>query len=242
VSYYYDQVWYENIRDFGNNIGLNEYSQMQKAFCFHPKACIQVPSDTATSLYYLGDGITYLTLASSFLTYGKIYKDKRAISTGSQMIEGLIDIAVTTQVLKRVFGRQTPMKATQDRGTFTPFVNLNTYQSNIPSYDSFPSGHVAAVTSSFVIMNENYPEYSTLIKTSYALVMSVLSLEMIHLGVHYTSDYPLGIIIGYYFGKVVSARHSPYQPVNIRGMQKRITSIFPIIEKDRYSINFNIIL
>ena len=37
ITYYYDRPIYEASRDFGNSLGLDEHSQMQKAFCFHPQ-------------------------------------------------------------------------------------------------------------------------------------------------------------------------------------------------------------
>ena len=212
VTYYYDRPIYESARDFGNSLGLDENSQMQKAFCFHPKACLQVPSDGATSLYFLGDGLTYIAMASSFLGYGHLNDDNRAISTGSQIFEGLVNVTILTQALKRMTGRQTPMRANDsdsDRGEWHLLPSVSRYQSDIPNYDAYPSGHTAATTVAFTILLENYPEYGVWIKSSYGVVVSALMFGMLHQGVHWASDYPLAMAIGYYVGKGVARRNRP---------------------------------
>jgi len=242
IAYYYDQDIYDSVRDYGNRIGLNEKAQMAKLFCINKEiqACLQVPSDTATSLYYLGDGMTYLLMSSSFLVYGSLNNDNRALSTGYQIIEGVVDIGIMTQILKRMAGRETPERLTEPRGKWKPFVNLATYQNNIPKYDAFPSGHVAAMSVAFTILNENYPEYSTLIKSTYGVALSLVSLEMMHLGVHWASDYPLGIAIGYYFGKVVSDRYKPKNYIQTLKSNDINTIITPIFSKNTYGVQVGI--
>ena len=237
LTYYYDRELYEGARRLGNSLGLDENAQMKSIFCPVSNGCIWVPHDTATSLYFIGDGLTYLAMASSFLGYGALQNDRKALSVGSQILEGILDIGLATQVLKRLTGRETPIRATTPRGEWHLFPSVSTYQSDIPKYDAFPSGHVASTTVAFTILQANYPQYSHIIVPTYGALMSLLMFEMVHLGVHWTSDYPLGIAIGYYFGKVVSSRYTSTQ-INLSSpADKHSAHIVPIINPTFYGVN-----
>ena len=240
ITYYYDDPLYEEMRDFGVSLGLDPDAQMKKSgFClFSSKACLHVPHDVETSMYYIGDGFTYFLLATSFLSYGTIYDDNRALSVGSQILEGILDIGIVTQVIKRLTGRQTPYMAAKTgnpRGRWHLLPSFATYQSHIPNYDAYPSGHIAATTVAFTIMYENYPEYRPIILTSYGVLSSILMFSMVHLGVHWVSDYPLGIAIGYYFGKVVANRHKP--PSMLPKANTEINwQLLPLITPHQYGV------
>ena len=237
LTYYYDRGIYEGARHFGNSLGLDEHAQMKSIFCPVSNGCIWIPHDAATSLYFIGDGLTYLAMASSFLGYGVLQKDTKAVSVGSQILEGILDIGLATQVLKRLTGRETPIRASSPRGDWDLFPSVSTYQSDIPKYDAFPSGHVASTTVAFTILQANYPEYSHIIMPTYGVLMSLLMFEMVHLGVHWASDYPLGIAIGYYFGKAVSGRYTS-RPINLSSRTDEYSSrIVPVVNPNFYGVN-----
>ncbi|RZK94485.1 MAG: hypothetical protein EOO62_30675, partial [Hymenobacter sp.] len=77
---------------------------------------MQVPANLNSAFYFLGDGWTHLTIATSFLTYGILKKDNRASQTATQLGEAILTTGVVVQALKRTTGRQSPFRATQDRG------------------------------------------------------------------------------------------------------------------------------
>ena len=87
----------------------------------------------------------------------------------------------------------------QDRWNFFP--NQKEYHKHVSSYDAFPSGHLAAFMSTLTVITENYPEYPIIKPIGYTL-MTLLSIQMMNNGVHWASDYPLSIAMGYYLGKI----------------------------------------
>ena len=55
------------------------------------------------------------------------------------------------------------------------------------------------------VISENYPEYK-FIKPLGITLCSLLGYQMMNNGVHWVSDYPLGIAIGYSLGKLAVNR------------------------------------
>jgi hypothetical protein len=160
-----------------------------------------VPDNLNTSFYFLGDGWTHLAIATSFMTYGWLKHDNRAAQTASELGEAVLSTGLVVQVLKRITGRQSPFRATERRGEWRPLPTYSTYQSNVSNYDAFPSGHLATAMATVTVIAENYPEYHFIRPVGYSL-MGVLGLAMLNNGVHWASDYPLGIALGYSFAKI----------------------------------------
>ncbi|RZL09668.1 MAG: phosphatase PAP2 family protein, partial [Hymenobacter sp.] len=103
--------------------------------------------------------------------------------------------------LKRTTGRQSPFRSTQDRGRWFFLPSYNTYQRNVSNYDAFPTGHLATAMATVTVIAENYPEYHFIRPVGYGL-MGLLGYAMLNNGVHWASDYPLGIALGYGFAKI----------------------------------------
>jgi PAP2 superfamily len=178
----------------------------------HPSANLRfagmklpVPTTFASGLYFLGDGMTDVLVASGFLVHGLVHDDNRARTTASQILTGLVSLGVYTQVLKHSFGRQTPSEATVARGEWRPFPPLGDYNRNVPGYDAMPSGHLAAAFSTVEIIALNYPETRWVRPVAYP-ILSVLAATMVNNGVHWASDYPLALLIGGGVARVVTAR------------------------------------
>lgn len=165
------------------------------------------PTDVSSAMYFIGDGWTHFFILGSFLTTGLIRNDNRAIQVGSQLLQGLINVAISVQFFKRTTGRETPLSAEQPRGKWRFFPNQKKYATNTANYDSFPSGHLATAMMTFTVITENYPEYSLILKPVGYTLMTLLSYQMMNNGVHWASDYPLALGIGYLFGKIVSGKN-----------------------------------
>ncbi|MBN9284852.1 MULTISPECIES: phosphatase PAP2 family protein [unclassified Flavobacterium] len=168
-----------------------------------------VPKNISSAVYYTGNGGTTLILSAIFLSIGKLKNnDLRALNTSSELVEGLLSVGVATQTLKRITGRQSPSAAIADNnsgGDWNPFPSFTAFQSNTPNYDAMPSGHIATFMSTLTIISTNYPEIKWIKPVGYSL-MGVLAFNMVSGKVHWTSDYPIGIFMGYVIGKQIANR------------------------------------
>ena len=195
-------------QDFGKFIGLTAAST-QKSLVRIPFKIgsanlpfeFNVPDNLNSTFYYFGDGWTHLSIATGFLTYGLIRHDNRAAQTASQLGTAILGTGVIIQSLKRLTGRQSPYVATQDRGEWHLFPSYSTYQSYVPNYDAFPTGHLATAMATVTVIADNYPEKHFIRPLGYTM-MGLLGYSMLNNGVHWASDYPLGIAIGYAFAKI----------------------------------------
>lgn len=163
------------------------------------------PWDVNSAMYYLGDGITHFSIAGGFWLYGKTKKDYRALQTASQLTECILTTGIATQFLKHITGRESPFVSTMPGGRWVFFPNQIDYHKHVPHYDAFPSGHIATAMATVTIIAENYPEYRFIRPVGYTL-MGVLAFGMLNNGVHWMSDYPLGIALGYSFAKIALNR------------------------------------
>ncbi len=223
-----DQNIIDHAHHLGDKIGIThtQYQQTIARIGFpgqKTKFNVEGPFDSGSALYFLGDGWTDIVIAGSFLTVGLVKSDNRALQTASQMAEAVIGSGAVVQTLKHVTGRQSPFTSTMPGGAWHFFPNQLDYAHHVPSYDAFPSGHLAAATASITVIAENYPEYTFIRPLGYTL-MGVLGFQMLNNGVHWASDYPLGIALGYGFGRIAVQKGKPsykaaavhFQPVVLR--------------------------
>jgi PAP2 superfamily protein len=198
-----DEPVLDETRRFARRVGLPPN---------HPSANLRIgplkqpfPTTLGSGLYFLGDGMTSVFVASGFAIRGSVADDTRARRTASEVIESLLASGTVTQVLKHVAGRQTPSEATVPRGRWRPFAKLSDYSKNVPAYDAFPSGHLASTMATITVVALNYPEHRYIWPVGSA-AMGVLSFAMVNNGVHWASDYPLALAIGGVIGHTVAAR------------------------------------
>ena len=208
VLWAFDQGIVDGAQQFGRFTGLKAAST-QKTLVYIPFRIgsaklpfeFNVPDNLNSTFYYLGDGWTHLAVASSFWIYGGIKKDNRALRTSSQLGEAIFSTGLVVQTMKRLTGRQSPYVATQPRGEWNFFPSYSTYQNFVPNYDAYPTGHLATAMATVTVIAENYPEYRFVRPVGYSL-MGLLGYSMLNNGVHWASDYPVGIALGYAFAKI----------------------------------------
>jgi hypothetical protein len=197
---HYDEPVVEEAQRFGERLHISHKTKNVEGFPF-----MEIPSDFGTSLYFIGDGAVDIGLAAGFLTYGYFNENNRALQTASQLSEGMLTVGITVQILKHTTGRTSP-RPNNNKDKWTPFPDIKKYQKNVPSFDAFPSGHLATSMMTFTVITTNYPEYKFIRPLGYTL-MGLLSFQMLNNGVHWVSDYPLALYIGYSFGKIASRRN-----------------------------------
>lgn len=164
------------------------------------------PHDLSSAMYFLGDGWTTIGIAGGFLTHGLITKRTKSRCVASAVIESMLASGIVVQLLKHISGRESPFVATAPGGLWKPFPNQIDYHRNVPHYDAFPSGHAASAMGTIIVLSEFYPENRLIRPIGYSL-MGILLFSMLNNGVHWASDYPLGIALGYSFGKIAATKY-----------------------------------
>ena len=198
------------VRQFSNNIHF--HSEEEYRDIINLKAgktdisIFKAPKNLNTALYQIGQGFPSLLISAGLFAYGKIHNDYRALSTASQLTETFILMGVGSQFLKRVTGRQSPSNAIDAGGNWHCFPSFKNYQTNTPNFDAFPSGHLATLMSTVTILAENYPEKRYIKPVGYSLI-GLVGLSMINNNVHWISDYPLAIALGYLCARQVIKRN-----------------------------------
>ena len=165
---------------------------------------LNVPTTLNGAMYFLGDGWTHLTITTSFWAYGLLGRDNRAAQTAAQITSALAATGIVVQTLKRTTGRESPYTTDYPRGRWDFFPNQGEYTRHVPQHDAFPTGHLATVMATVTVIADNYAEYRFIRPVGYGL-MGLLGYAMLNNGVHWASDYPLGLAIGYGMAKLAVA-------------------------------------
>ncbi|MBX2932741.1 MAG: phosphatase PAP2 family protein [Ferruginibacter sp.] len=194
-----------NLRDAGFD-ATESYSPILQIKIGSKKTNIgKLPHNINTAFYNLGQGSATMLFAAGFFLIGKIKHDNRALQTASQLTEAFITMGLITQLIKYSTGRENPSDATRTGGRWQPFPSWRNFQNHKTRYDAFPSGHLATFTSTVTIIGENYPEIKWIKPVGYTIT-GLIGLAMINNGVHWAGDFPLGIALGYGFGKFITKK------------------------------------
>ena len=170
--------------------------------------------DVSDFFEYLGDGRPQFGLAGAFAAYGFAFGDHRALRTASEVVEAILACGTVVQVLKHVTGRESPFVSTRDGGRWDFFPNQIQYHKHVPHYDAYPSGHIATALATVTVVAENYPEWGWVKPIGYPIV-ALIGISMANTGIHWYSDYPLGLALGYAYGML--AAHPEGLPDEMRG-------------------------
>ncbi len=201
ATYYYDADIYEGTQRTGRRWGLSNFDKTRTVWKVGQYDILRLPSDTNSALYFLGDGWLHLGTAAAMLGTGYFGDHVRPYNTGLQLFHGMTISTVVSQIIKRSTGREVPSDRTEPRGKWRPFPSPKAYDANTAKYDAIPSGHIMTATLVFTIIRGNYPEHNWWLFPTEIIYLSALGFSMVNNGVHWVSDYPLGIAIGYMIGK-----------------------------------------
>ncbi len=153
---------------------------------------------------YLGDGKPQFGLAAAFGAFGLLAKDDRALRTGSQLVQTILACGTVIQTLKHITGRESPFVSSRINGRWVFFPNQIDYHKKVPYYDAYPSGHIATATATLTVIMENYPEWKPWLRPLSYFIIAGIGIGLSNTGIHWWSDYPLGIALGYEFGMIAS--------------------------------------
>jgi len=177
----------------------------------------------------MGDGSTQFAIAGALATYGLSFGDQRAVRTGSQIVEVVLGAGAVVQVLKHITGRESPFTRSSPTGVWKFFPDQIQYLKHVPAYDAFPSGHICTSVGTLVVLAENYPDVKWIRPVGY-LFCAYIGVGMVNNGIHWYSDYPLGIFLGYSFGMI--ATHQELFGDSVRQKENSLSiSLAPIINR-----------
>jgi membrane-associated phospholipid phosphatase len=151
----------------------------------------------------LGNEKYHFIVVGMFGAWGLINHDSRSLKTASNIVEAVIASGVSVQILKRIFGRESPAAATEAAGEWTLFPNLKEYQKHQPKYYAYPSGHITTLTAAITVLANNYPEAKWIKPVGYSLI-AICGVGLVSRGMHWYSDLPAGFFLGYTFGNLIS--------------------------------------
>lgn len=209
ILYNNDEVILRDVQADGRRMGIGNEDKTKAALSIGEIDIIRLPTDTGSWMYFLGDGWMHGGIALGFSATGYFTEDNRAYNTGLRIMHGMMVSTIFSQLLKRASGRESPYVRTEYQGRWSPFPSPAAYQEKTSTYDAYPSGHVMTATLTFTIINDAYPEYAPYLLPAELLWVTALGWQMVNNGVHWASDYPLGIAMGYVFGKAAAQLGKP---------------------------------
>lgn len=207
-----------NSRSFGQDLGLSEdhfYKDLGPLKI--------IPGNVNSAFYFLGNGMTVVLLSGGMLTYGLIKNDYRSLSTSMQLLESIAVSGLFSQPIKRLTGRESPFITINDgrehsHWKFAP--SFKAFQNDTSRYDAMPSGHLMTAMSALTVLTENYPEKKWIKPVGYSL-LGLLAFEMMQSEVHWASDYPIAILLGYVIGKNIAKSRIIKNDKNIASKTKK---------------------
>ncbi|WHF52968.1 phosphatase PAP2 family protein [Chryseobacterium gotjawalense] len=165
-----------------------------------------IPGDIGSFVYFMGNGTVFILIGTGLATYGLLADDYRAQSTSMQLVQSILLSGLISQPLKRLSGRESPFEtanSVRDHSNWNPVPSFPAYQKNTSKYDAMPSGHLITGIAAWIVLSENYPEKKWIKPLGFSL-MGLMSFEMVQSKVHWASDYPIAILLGYLIGKNVA--------------------------------------
>jgi membrane-associated phospholipid phosphatase len=178
-----------------------DYETWRFTSCHYHKS--PMVKKAADILEFMGDGKFQFGIAGLYAVVGLVSNDTRALRTALQITEAILSTGGVVQLLKHVTGRESPFVTTEPTGQWQWFPNQIAYHQHVPHYDAMPSGHIATATTTLIVIAENYPEYKWIRPAGYVL-LGAISTALVTTSIHWWSDIPLGIAIGYSFGMIAS--------------------------------------
>ncbi len=170
--------------------------------------CRRSPSLTniTKGVVNIGNGKWQLSAAGVGILAGLVFRDHKIVNTSFESMEALISAGLFVQIVKRCTGRQSPADARRSSGAWELFPDFTEYQHSQPNFYSFPSGHIASTAAILTVITENFPQVVWLKPVSYA-ILGVLGFSLVANDMHWYSDLPFGLAVGYTFGKIISDRY-----------------------------------
>lgn len=209
----YDGLLYEETMELGTRLGIKQFERKAVILRVHVPVLdrdvglFSFPKSLGTAMYFLGDGWLHIGIMGGYFCYGWLADSCRATKTAWDLAEGMVATGTTILAIKMMTGREDPNVRTKPNGKWQFFPSPREYLEHVTHYDAYPSGHLATAMCTVTVISTNYPEYWWIKALGYGLMVP-LAFQMVNNGVHWYSDYPLALFIGYTIGKTVTKRRN----------------------------------
>ncbi len=184
-----------------------------------------------------GSGTSHLALAAGIAGLGLAAGDARALRTAGEIAESFLACGTVVQLLKHLSGRESPAAATSRNGRWFLMPNQGAYARDVPKYDAFPSGHLATSMSTLTVIVENYPELKPWLQPLGYAVIGCVGVGLCSTGMHWWSDFPIGLYLGYRFGEIAAHRTDPAETKAKSSALSRL-SVSPLITSRAEGVTF----
>jgi membrane-associated phospholipid phosphatase len=209
----FDQSIADGVKHICRQMHLYSQTDYEVILKYKKARIIRIPRNLNSGLYQLGEGGTSVLLAAGLFAYGKLFHDNRSVGVAWDLTETFITMGMSTQIIKRITGRESPFRATADGGIWRPLPGFVEYQTNTSRYDAFPSGHLATMMATVTTLVLNYPNKKWLKPVGYGII-GLTAIAMINTDVHWISDYPLALALGFVAAKITFNRN--HRSLNLR--------------------------
>lgn len=235
LLYYYDEQILKASEQTGRDLGIGNKDGTKTFISINDFPILRLPTDTGSKMYFLGDGWMHMSIAWSFYFTGLAKDQVKTTNVGIQLFHGMAASTIINQVLKRATGRESPNTRTDYRGRWRPGPSFKSYWERTGEFDAMPSGHIMTATLVFTIIKNNYPDHDYWLTPLEYVWLSLLGFQMMNNGVHWASDYPIGIATGYVVGNIVSELGQT--PIG-QTTKKKDWMFFPSMDSDKLNLNF----
>ncbi len=151
----------------------------------------------------MGDGFFQFGIVGAFLADGILEKNRRGLRTAAQITESILATGIVVQLVKHVTGRESPFSSEERTGVWRVFPDQLEFLKDFQKFDAMPSGHLSTAITTFVVIQENYPEQKWIPYVGYP-IMAWISVGLVATSIHWFSDFPIAAAMGYSFGKIVT--------------------------------------
>lgn len=151
----------------------------------------------------IGDGFFQFGIVGGFAAAGSATGNKRFLRTASQITESILATGIVVQIIKHVTGRESPFSSESRTGVWRVFPDQAEYMKDFQKFDAVPSGHLSTAVTTFIVIQENFPEQKWIPYVGWP-VMGWVAFGLAGTSIHWWSDYPIAIAIGYSFAKIIT--------------------------------------
>lgn len=195
--------------------GVLAMTAVQVATDYQTWQAARIPADEDNSVRKLanygvsmGDGYFQFGIVGGLAAVGGVTGNHRLLRTASQTTEAILSTGVVVQIIKHVTGRESPFSSESRTGEWRMFPNQLEYHKDFQKFDAVPSGHLSTAVTTYIVIQENYPDQKWLPFVGWPII-GLVSFGLAGTSIHWWSDFPIAVAIGYSFGKIVTRDNHP---------------------------------